>query len=397
VSLVARSDPDEAVEVLHPVMILENDKAVLGGSARRMPPWRLRWIRVLVPFLVPLQVACGTGDEPPAAHVRPVRTVTIAERDVGVPIVLTGSIQAEDEAPLAFRISGRMVERSVGLGARVRAGQVVARLEPQNEQNSLRAARANLAAAQGQLTNARNNLRRQEPLAARGAVSQAELDRAREGFQTASSQVEAAKAQLELAQDQLGFTQLVADAAGVITAVGAEPGEVVSAGRMVVTLARESGRDAVFDVPGQVLRSAPGNVQVTVSLKDDPGVTAVGRVREVAPQADPVTRTFEVRVGLTDPPADMLLGATVTGRIDAVSGAEIGIPAAALTQHDGEPAVWVVDPATTTVSMRAIDVLRYEPDAIVVSSGLAPGDIVVTAGVQALHPGQKIRILPSPS
>lgn len=383
--------------MLHPVMILENDKAVLGGSARRMPPWRLRWIRVLVPFLVPLQVACGTGDEPPAAHVRPVRTVTIAERDVGVPIVLTGSIQAEDEAPLAFRISGRMVERSVGLGARVRAGQVVARLEPQNEQNSLRAARANLAAAQGQLTNARNNLRRQEPLAARGAVSQAELDRAREGFQTASSQVEAAKAQLELAQDQLGFTQLVADAAGVITAVGAEPGEVVSAGRMVVTLARESGRDAVFDVPGQVLRSAPGNVQVTVSLKDDPGVTAVGRVREVAPQADPVTRTFEVRVGLTDPPADMLLGATVTGRIDAVSGAEIGIPAAALTQHDGEPAVWVVDPATTTVSMRAIDVLRYEPDAIVVSSGLAPGDIVVTAGVQALHPGQKIRILPSPS
>jgi len=344
-------------------------------------------------LLAPLLTACGSEAEPPATDVRPVRTVTIAERNAAVPIRLTGSIQARDEAPLAFRVSGRMIERDVMLGTRVRAGQVVARLEPQNEQNSLRAARANLAAAEGQLTNARNNLRRQEPLAARGAVSQAELDQAREIFQTASSQVEAAKAQLEFAQDQLGFTALVADAAGVITAVGAEPGEVVAAGRMVVTLAREGGRDAVFDVPGQVLRAAPGNPEVTVMLKDDPAVTAVGRVREVSPQADPVTRTFEVRVGLTDPPPDMMLGATVTGRIEAGSGAVIDIPAGALTQQSQRPAVWVVDPATSTVSMRPIDVLRYDADAVVVSSGLAPGDIVVTAGVQALYPGQKIRML----
>jgi len=365
----------DAIEMLHP------------GTR-----WR-RAARKLVLLLAPLWVGCGTDAEPPATDVRPVRTVTIAERNAAVPLRFTGSIRARDEAPLAFRVSGRMIERDVMLGTRVRAGQVVARLEPQNEQNSLRAARANLAAAEGQLTNARNNLRRQEPLAARGAVSQAELDQARELFQTASSQVEAAKAQLEFAQDQLGFTALVADAPGVITAVGAEPGEVVAAGRMIVTLAREGGRDAVFDVPGQVLRAAPGNPEVTVTLKDDPAVTAVGRVREVAPQADPVTRTFEVRVGLTDPPPDMMLGATVTGRIEAGAGSVIDIPAGALTQQSQRPAVWVVDPATSTVSMRPIDILRYDPDAVVVSSGLAPGDIVVTAGVQALHPGQKIRIL----
>src|SRR5262249_17988372 len=156
--------------------------------------------------------------------------------------------------------------RPVNLGDRVQAGQLVARLEPQNEENALRTARANLAAAQGRLTNARNNLDRQTPLAARGAVSKAELDQAREAFQTAQSQGEAAQAQLKFANDQVSFTELQADAVGVITAVGAEPGEVVSAGRMVVQLARQGGKDAVFDVPGQLIGSTPSNLPMTVSL-----------------------------------------------------------------------------------------------------------------------------------
>jgi RND family efflux transporter MFP subunit len=352
---------------------------------------------MLAASLGPCLVACRS--EPPAVapEVRPVRTVTIAKRASGVPIVLTGSIRAQDEAPLAFRISGRMIERRVHNGDRVRPGQVIARLEPQNEQNALRSARASLSAAQSQLTNARNNLRRQEPLAARGAVSQAELDQTRKAFETAQSQVEAAEAQLRFAQDQLSFTELTADAVGVVTAVGAEPGEVVSAGRMIVNLARQGGRDAVFDVPGQVIRSAPAKAQITVSLQDDPSVTAVGRVREVAPQADPVTRTFEVKVGLTDPPPAMRLGATVSGRMDVDSSAVIDIPASALTQSNQQPAVWIVDPSTSTVSLRPIDVLRFDADAVVVSKGLSPGDVVVTAGVQALYPGQKVRLLDSAS
>ncbi len=358
-------------------------------------PTRLAWAGAAAVCLMTIAVACRPEAAPTAPEIRPVRTVTIAKRDAGVPVVLTGSIRAQDEAPLAFRVSGRMIERRVNNGDRVRPGQLVARLEPQNEQNSLRAARANLTAAQGQLTNARNNLRRQEPLAVRGAVSQSELDRARESFQTAQSQVEAAEAQVKFAQDQLAFTELKADAAGVITSVGAEPGEVVSAGRMIVTLARQGGRDAVFDVPAQVIRSAPKNPQITVSLQDDPGVTVVGRVREVAPQADPVTRTFEVKVGLTDPPAAMRLGTTVTGRMDVDSSSVIDIPAAALTRSNQQPAVWIVDPSTSTVSLRTIDVLRFDPDAVVVSKGLAPGDVVVTAGVQALYPGQKVRLLDS--
>src|SRR5215475_5734330 len=308
---------------------------------------RLPWAAcALAGCLVAIGTACRHETAETAPEIRPVRTVTIEKREAGVPVVLTGSIRAQDEAPLAFRVSGRMIERRVNNGDRVRPGQLIARLETQNEQNNLRAARANLSAAQGQLTNARNNLRRLEPLAPRGAASQTELDQGRESFQTAQAQVDAADAQVKFAQDQLGFTELTADAPGVITAVGAEPGEVVSAGRMIVSLARLGARDAVFDVPGPVIRSAPKNPEITVSLKDDPAVTVTGRVREVAPQADPVTRTFEAKVGLNDPPAAMRLGSTVVGRMDVDSSKVIDIPATALTQSNQQPAVWVVDPST---------------------------------------------------
>ena len=132
---------------------------------------------------------------------------------------------------------------------------------------------------------------------------------------------------------------------------------------------------------------------MTVRLSDDPRVTAEGRVREVAPQADPVTRTFEVKVGLTDPPAAMLLGATIIGQVRLASDAVISIPATALTRYNDAPAVWIVDPQTHAVSLRNIETLRFDPGTVVVAHGLETGDIVVTAGVQVLHPGQTVRLL----
>ena len=179
----------------------------------------------------------------------------------------------------------------------------MARLEPQNELNTLRQAQAGLAAAQGQLTQARNHFERQETLLAQGWTTRANFDVATQAQQTAQSQVDAAEAQLRTAHDLVSFTELKADAPGTITATGPGAGEVVQAGQMIARLARKDGRDAVFDVPAQLLRSAPSDPQITVSLTDDPAVTAPGRIREVAAQANPVTRTFEVKVGLTDPPA----------------------------------------------------------------------------------------------
>ena len=339
--------------------------------------------------------ACGEEDESEKYEVRPVRTVTVDKRDAGEPIVLTGRIEAEDEVSLAFRISGRLLENHGKLGDRVETGQVMARLDPQNEMNNLRTVQANLAAAQGQLTQARNHFDRQDTLLRDGWTTRANHDQAKQALQTAQAQVDAAEAQLRTAHDLVDFTELKADAPGVLTEIGPLAGEVVQAGQMIVRLARQDGRDAVFDAPAQVLTAVPSNPEVTVSLTSDPAVTAKGRVREVAPQANPQTRAFEVKVGLTNPPEAMRLGATVTGRVEADSTPIIRIPASALTKINQQPAVWIVDPARKTVSIRNIDVLRYGQADVVVSRGLDTGEIIVTAGVQALHPGQKVRLLGS--
>ena len=200
---------------------------------------------------------------------------------------------------------------------------------------------------------------------------------------------------MKAAHDLVSFTELKADAPGVLTAIGPRAGEVVQAGQMIARVARQDGRDAVFDVPAQLIRSAPADPEIAVSLTDDPTVTAVGRVREISPQADPVTRTFEAKVGLTNPPQAMLLGATVTGRMQMDAVAAIEVPATALTRFNRQPAVWIVDPSSRTVSMRNIEVLRFDQDTVAISRGLDTGEIVVTGGMQALHPGQKVLLLGS--
>src|SRR5262249_46393967 len=250
-----------------------------------------------------------------------------------------------------------------------------------------------LAAAEAQLVEANSEFERQKFLLARNVNSRAQFERAEQALETARAQRDTAEAQLRLAEDQVARTDLRVDAAGVVTAVAVEPGEVVQAGQMILRIARKDGRDAVFDVPAQVLRSAPSDPLITVTLTDDPAVKATGRVREVSPQADPVTRTFEVKVGLTDAPAAMRLGSTVVGRMQLDATPTIELPAGALTVFDRRPAVWVVDPASLTVAPRAVEVLRHNPATVAIASGLEPGDIVVTAGTQALHPGQKTRLL----
>lgn len=363
------------------------------GIDRMTAPARLAVAAVVVPSV--LLAACSPQTEVAAPQPRPVRTATIEKREAGVPITLTGRIEAEDEVALAFRISGRVLENNRKLGDRLEAGDVVARLESQNERNALRAAQANLVSAQGQLTQARNHFERQDTLLNQGWTTRANHDQATQALQTATSQVDAAEAQLKSGDDLVSFTELKADAPGIVTAVGPSAGEVVQAGQMILRLARKDGRDAIFDVPAQVIRSMPSDPRITVSLTSDPKITATGRVREVAPQADPLTRTFPVKVGLADPPEAMRLGATVTGHAEVDSGPIIDVPASALTKFNDQPAVWIVDPSSKTVSLRNIEVLRYEPARVAVSGGLTTGDVVVTAGVQALHPGQQVRLLGS--
>lgn len=363
-------------------------------ATRSDHPTRRRGMACVAVLLSSAMLAgCQKESETAAPPIRPVRTTIIAKSELAERVALTGHIQAENEATLGFRIGGRMIERFVGAGDTIALDQRLARLDPDDELNRLRSARANLAAAEGRLKEARNNFQRQESLLARGHTTRVLFDNAQQARQTAQSAVEDAKAQVKLAEDRVSFTELRADAPGTIVARGAEAGEVVQAGQMIFRVARQGGWDAVFDVPAQVLRTAPPEPRITITLTDDPSVTAQGRVRQVDPQADPVTRTFRVRVTILAPPPAMRLGATVVGRMELDSTPGISIPAAALTQFDRGPSVWIVDPATSTVSMRAVEVERFDPGTVVVGDGLEAGDIVVTAGVQALHPGQKVRLL----
>jgi RND family efflux transporter MFP subunit len=343
--------------------------------------------------LIATAVASCDKPTPPTSQSRPVRTVTVERLAEGETVSLTGHIRAKDQVNLAFRLDGRMIERPVNVGDVLKAGEVVARLDPQIQQNALRTAQGNLSSLEAQLIDARLDFGRQQELVKDGWTPRAKFDTARQKLETIQAQVDAAQAQVHIAEQQLSYTVSSADAPGAVTAKGAERGEVVHAGQMILQVARQGGRDAVFDVPEPLIRTGPRDPLVEIALTNDPTVRATGRVREVAPQADATTRTWQVKVGIIDAPEGMELGSTVTGRIKLSAPPGVEIPASALTEANGRPAVWVVDPQSKTVSLREVDVLRHDPATVVISQGLETGDLVVTAGVQTLRPGQKVQLL----
>jgi len=310
----------------------------------------------------------------------------------GEPVSLSGQIQAQNQTNLAFRIGGRLVERRVSVGDLVSVGQLVARIESQDAKNAAISAEAELAAAQAAFVQARNNEERYRSLVSTGVVSRAQYDDAQQQLAAAESRVAAAKASVQTARDNVGYTELHSNVAGTVTARGAEPGEVVQAGQMVLQVAQKGGKDAIFNVPAALMRESPKNPTVLTALADDPSITATGHVREVSPQADPATGTYLVKVGLDNPPDTMRLGATVIGSVTLSAEPVVSIPGTALVQIDGKPAVWVVDPGTLKIAMRPVKVVRYDSSAAIIASGLKNGDIVVTAGVHALRPGQLVKL-----
>ena len=354
------------------------------------PSTAAAFVAVSIAALLP---GCRPAEVQRAAEVRPVRSMVVETRGSTGSVALVGSVRAQTEVNESFRIDGRLVERTVDVGDSVSPGQLIARLDPQNEELGLLAARAVWAAAMAQQIEAQSNFARMRDLVAENAVSRTSYEQAEARQKVAASQVDAAQAQVDLAKNRLNYTSLFASVAGVVTARGPEPGEMVGPGRTVIQVAIVGARDAVFDVPAQIKDLAPRNPHITVSLSSDPTVTAEGELREVSPRADPVTGTFAIRVSLIDPPAGMRLGSTVTGRMQLDSTPVITIPSSALTRSDGASAVWIVDPRALTVSLRRIEVHASDTEEVQVGSGLNTGDVIVTAGAQALRPGQKVRLL----
>lgn len=337
--------------------------------------------------------ACVGASAPPPPDIRPVRTVVVALSAEGEPVSLTGHVRARTEENLAFRIDGRVISRKANVGKVVQQGDVVAEIDPRPQQDGLHAAQAQNEAAQAAFHESANTLERQKTLLQQGWATRAQFDAAERAYLSAKAEVDATAAALHAAQDQFGYTKLLADSSGAVIATGAEAGEVVRAGQTIVTVAHDDGADAVFDVPASLMRQVSPDALIEIALTDDPSIHAVGHLREVAPQADPVTRSYRVKVGLTDWPKAMRLGATVTGlaRMEVAGGIEL--PATALTTADDRPAVWIVDVKTQQVSLRAVELQRQDSSSIVVSRGVEKGEIVVTAGVHALRPGQSVRLL----
>jgi RND family efflux transporter MFP subunit len=335
---------------------------------------------------------CDGQEAPAPPEIRPVRTVVAKPHSEGEPVSVTGHIRARTEKSLAFRIDGRMIARRVDVGQTLRLNDEVAELDPQPQRDAVRTAKAALTTAQAHLAEASNNMERQRTLLDQGWTTKVQFDAVERAYRTAKAEVESATAQLHTAEDRLGYSQLLADSPGVVTATGAEAGEVVRAGQMIVTIAEDHGIDAVFDVPASLMRQVSPDALISVALTDDPKIRATGRVREVAPQADPVTRNFRVKVGLSEVPEAMRLGATVTGQTDMRAVAGVELPATALTTAENRPAVWVVDPASQEVSLTPVELQRQGSQTVVVTKGLKGGEVVVTAGVHALRPGQKVRL-----
>lgn len=339
--------------------------------------------------VVLLLTACGGKPEKQVAPPRPVRTIT-APVPTGIGLLArTGEIRPHDEVALGFRLDGRLLTRAVDVGDSVTAGQLLGTLESDTPQNQLSSARANLASALAAERLAALNLKRMTQLMPSGAIARVQLDTARSDWQTAASRRQSSEAALKTAQDNLSWTRLTAPAAGVITQVSAQPGQVLSAGQPVVTLAVSGGRDAVIDVadPQQFSRQAGTFI---ISLTSDPTVSCTGTLRDISPQADPQTRTWRVRIRLTDPPSGMMLGASVQVRQAASGPGLISLPASALTWTGGKPAVFVVNTLSHQLEFRVITLGGYTASAILVSAGVAPGDAVVIAGVSQLRQGETV-------
>jgi len=347
---------------------------------------------VLVAFAL---VITGCSRQPPAPPlVRPVQTIVIRYGTAGEPVSLSGQVQARNQTSLAFRVGGRLIDRRASVGDTVSPGQLVARIESQDAKNALSSAEADLSSAQATLVQARSNEGRYRSLMSRDVIPRQQYEDAQRQLAAAQSRVAAATASVRAARDNVGYTDLHSNVAGAVTAKGAEAGEVVQAGQMVLLVAQRGGKDAVFNVPAALIRNSPKSPPVTIALADDPTITATGHVREVSPQADPATGTYVVKVGLDNPPDTIRLGATVIGSVTLSPEPVVALPGTALIQIDGKPAVWVVDAATNTVVAKPVDVVRYDSSSVIISSGLRDGDVVVTAGTHALRPGQPVKLSP---
>ena len=343
-------------------------------------------------------VACGK--EPAAAEpVRAVRTLAVGQLSGATTRDYAAEVHARIESKLAFRVGGKITQRPVNLGDRVKGGQALAQVDPADLRFGQDAARAGLAAAKVNYEQTAVDYKRYQDLHAQGFIGTAELERRNSALESAKAQFDQARAQAGMQANQAAYAALTADSPGVITAVYADVGAVVGAGTPVVSLAHDGPRDVVFAVPEdqlavfRKLQGKPGGVGVTLW---GGSTTIPATIREVAAAADPASRTFQVKADLPAGAAE--LGQTATVHVElAPADGKLRLPLQAVAGRDQQSYVWVLDKASMKVREQPVVVLRPEGDTLVLDSGLKTGDTVVTAGAHVLTPGQQVSLYVEPT
>jgi RND family efflux transporter MFP subunit len=343
-----------------------------------------------------LTLLAGCGKEKPTDPVRPrVQVQEVKTADFAAAVTLTGDIQARVQTQLSFRVGGKIIQRMVDVGDRITAKQVLAKLDPKDLQTNVDSAIAAEAAEQARVKQTAAAFVRQQKLLPKGYTSKSEYDSAQAQLRSSQSALKAAQAQLANAREQLGYTSLIADAPGIITARQAEVGQVVQATMPIFSLARAGERDAVFNVYESLFVQPPTDQPIEVTLLDNPTIKATGKVREVTPAVSAQTGTLQVKIALSSLPEGMDLGSVVSAALTVPAKQSVELPWSALTKGLGDdlgkPAVWVVDDQKKA-NLRAVTVGRYLTGKVVIVDGLKNGEKVVVAGNQLLHPDMQVEL-----
>ena len=344
-------------------------------------------------------LAACSKPAPPAEPIRAVKVLTVGVNNFLSGYEFAGEVKAQVESRLGFRVGGKIIKRQAELGQRVAVGQVLAQLDPQDYKLAADAARAQLQVAATNRDLAAADFKRYSALKEQNFISGAELERRDSVLKAAQAQVDQARSQLAVQANQATYAVLKADVAGVVTAIEAEPGQVVAAGTPVVRIAADGPRDVVFAVPEDKVASIMPGMAVKVrgwaqSTPDNQAPTMMAKVREVSASADPATRTYQVKLALSSAATPPPLGATVYVLPEGLGGVQgmpvIKLPTSALRQDGQASAVWLLDKASMTVKSQTVQIATADGNDAVIAAGLQPGMLVVSSGVHVLSPGQKV-------
>ncbi|MBA1231803.1 efflux RND transporter periplasmic adaptor subunit [Pseudomonas viridiflava] len=369
-------------------------RACKTSRPTHLPPFRLQ-LSLGCTVAITLTLGACSADKP--EEKRPVRVAiqVIQPQNIATDVVLSGDIQARKVTDQSFRVSGKLVKRFVDVGDRVRVHQVLARLDPSEQRTNLESANADVIVRESRLRLAEQNYQRQQRLLPKGYTNLSEYQQARSNLDSARGDLASFRAQQATAREQVGYTELIAVADGVITARQAEEGQVVQAAAPVFSLAHDGERDAVFSAYESLLSPDRIGDEVTISPVGQPDIRLTGRIREITPIVSQASGTLRVRIALANAPDLPGLGTVVSARVENGSQRAVVLPWSALTRTQSQAAVWRVDD-TSHVSLRKVRVLRYEHGQVVVAEGLSSGDRVVSQGLQFLYAGQRVEVVTLP-